>query len=292
MKKVFAAIALLLVISGKGQKDSLKHSFYYYGFGIQTGAAGMDAGIPNQSYMAQLAPNDTSLRKDFSQFKASQFANYYTFNINAYATFVPKKADGKRNERIEFRIGLIYQGSPARGIKFFKKDSVRLDTFASSTTGMVVYKDSLSSHEYNFIYRGKKAGLDFSNTFQLNRHPAFRIYAGYSLCLFYSYDNYIHSGYSNGMYRRGWFGKNRANTNLQQSHLQNNFLLCGSIPIGVSLRLANKKKNKVYRPAINVEMRIGITEDKLGKNYLSAKPWYVFTMGLKLYRHRNSFYKD
>lgn len=292
MKKALLALALLLVISGKGQKDGLSSPLHFNAFGFHLGMVTMPTTPLNQAFLAQLAPNDTTLKKDFSTFNESLFLSSNAFHFNAYAVFVSKKTDGKRNEKIEFRIGLIYQNTPSRGIEFIRRDSIRQDTFYSSTTGMTVYDDSVITHEYSITYHGQKAGLDLSNTFQFNKNSVVRFYAGYNLCLFYSFDNSVQSGYSDGEYRRGWHRKSYRYANLQKTELRDNFLLSGSLPIGCSVRLLAKRKNMVLRPAVNAELRIGLTEDKIGDKVLPVKPWFVFSAGLKFYRHKIIFYKD
>src|ERR1041384_5339448 len=109
MKKAFFAIAFLWVLLVKGQTDSTVRSLRFNSAGIQLGAYSAQSTLFDQDRFASYAPGDTSLRKDFSGFKKNAYNAEGAFHFSLYTSFIPSKDKKTYNERIEFRIGLIYQ---------------------------------------------------------------------------------------------------------------------------------------------------------------------------------------
>src|SRR5687767_1851622 len=109
MKRAFLFIALLLVISMKGQKDSLLSPLRLNAGGFHLGMVTIHSPQLSRSAFAQLAPNDTSIQKDLSDFEQSGINNLNAFHFDISASFNPKSKKGGYNSRVEFRIGFIYE---------------------------------------------------------------------------------------------------------------------------------------------------------------------------------------
>jgi len=283
MKKAFFAIAFLLVLNGMGQTDSTVRLLRFNSAGIQLGAYFMQPMALDQGKLMNYAQGDTLLKKDFSNFKKTTNYPDGAFHFSLYTSFLPRNKK-TYNQRMEFSVGLINQGLSKGVLEFRKTDSIRTDTFSSATTGMVVYKDSIARQVYHFEYHGQKAGIDLTNTYHLYHHPGLYVYAGYNISFFYSYGNYILTGYNN--VRRGeWFSK-AFYEYTGRTHLQDNYLLSASVPIGCTARFSKESRDTYYRGAVNAEIRIGITQNKFGSDYLPAKAWFMITAGFKMYRNR------
>jgi hypothetical protein len=275
-----------------GQADSIKKKplLRANSLSLHLGVNSIQSSTLSQASFAELAPDLQALKKDFSSYTQFGTIQPATFYSAIFFGFVPSETKKNVSKRIEFRLGIIYQYNPSRELYFNRTDTIRQDTFSSSTTGMTIYKDSFSYHKYYFGYRGEKAGLDLTTTFQFNKHPRFRIYGGYNLCVFYSFYNKIEAGYSTyERKRRGFTMPRRYYDITETKHLKDNFLMSTSIAFGFVAPWYSGKKNTIYRGAFNVEVRFGITEDKIGTKNLSVKPWCLISGGLKFYRHRTSF---
>lgn len=293
MKQLYCLIFTLLINSIiLGQADSIKKKplLRFNSLSLHLGVNSIPSPTFSQASFAALAPDIQTLKKDFSGYSQSGTTQPATFHAGAYLSFTPRKKKTKCSERIEFRFGVTYQYNPSRELYFNKTDTVRQDTFSSSTTGMTVYKDSFSYQKYYFGYHGEKIGLDFTNTFQINKHLRFRVYGGYNVCAFYSFYNKIEAGYSTYEHRRRGFTSPRWNYDIiERKKLKDNFLMSASLCFGVVTPLYSSKRGTIYRGAFNLETRIGLTEDKIGTKNLSVKPWFLVSGGLKLFRSRTTF---
>ena len=293
MKQLYWLIFTLLINSILvGQADSIKKkpTLRFNSLSLHLGVNSIPTPTLSQAFFAELAPDIKTLKKDFSGYTQFGTTQPAAFHAGAYLSFMPGKKKTKYGERIEFRFGVTYQYNPSRELYFNKTDTIRQDTFSSSTTGMTVYRDSLLSHKYYFAYRGEKIGIDFTNTFQINKHLRFRVYTGYNICLFYSFYNKIEAGYSNYYRRRKGFTTPRRYYDITETkYLKDNFLMSGSLCFGIVAPLYSSKRSTIYRGALNLEVRIGLTEDKIGTKNLSVKPWLMVSAGLKLFRSRTTF---
>jgi hypothetical protein len=284
---VFIGVFLLLKLQLNSQSDTSRHSLLKLrAIYISPGASGYEKQASTIKDFRQLAPGNSLVHADTTGFTQRSMDQNYTMSFLVQTAFNPySKKKQAYNRQIEFTLGLLWQNQPKWKLNAIRTDKIRSDTLSSNSTGAVFYIDSTATRRYFYTYRGVNLGLDLSNTFHTRQTRLFSFYTGYNATLIYSFNNRVIAEYASpnsGRIRHTFFAPVFYESR-EITALQNNVLFCGSVPIGVNMRVLKPRRKKATIVSFNFEFRPGLKYEQIGHLAIGWKAWYMYSFGIKLY---------
>lgn len=219
----------------------------------------------------QLAPNSEVLKSNFAGYSSYNGANFMSNRRSTFSALLGIQLSNKDKsgymDNPLLRVGVSYISGQSFSRTYYNSQRKAFDTFISSQTGEMIFRDSVDSHSAGMTYSSDQLRIDASFIYRTNPQARWSLSAGFGVSAgvsisartrVYEYNgSYTEIRYPNYQSYSSYYFMHSSGEE-QEYRNKANFGASAYIPLGVNFRIG---KNREFWKRVNLfyEMRPGIS---------------------------------